>query len=93
MEFLRERSRPELSKETMSKTIRLVYILSIAFINDYNDARPHLGSGYATPNDIAQGIVPAIDNRAAPLESATRLKLAQSKPHGVKTKKALGTNG
>jgi transposase InsO family protein len=87
------RMRDELLNETMFKTMPHARAIIEAWVKDYNKERPHSALGYATPKAFAQSLIPATDNRAAPLKSSARLTLAQTMPNGVSTKRALVTNG
>lgn len=87
------RMRDELLKETIFKTMPHARAVIAAWVKDYNEERPHSALGYATPKAFAQSLVPATDNRAAPLKSSARLTLAQTTPNGVSTKRTLATNG
>ena len=64
-----------------------------AWVKDYSEERPHSVLCSATPKDFAKSTVTATVNRAAMLESPTRLMLAQPTPKGLSTKRVLVTNG
>jgi len=83
VESFNGRMRDELLNETMFHSMAHARALIRAWVDDYNEERPHSALGYQTPKAFAESLLTATGSSTAPDESSAQLPVAQPAPRGV----------
>jgi hypothetical protein len=88
VESFNGRMRDEFLNETLFRNLTYARDLTVAWVNDYNTARPHSALGYQTPAGFALHLTTAIARPAAHDEGSARRAIAQPAPIGANDHRA-----